>query len=126
MSRRRSPLKFFVLVFALSVPFWIAGAVTSARLLPGLPVSALALVCPMLYELNELIRLVSLERIVVLTDHETDAPALEETAQRAWARLPAGSPNLAHANPVLTVLRCSNRSADERMVVSSLSAASRG
>jgi uncharacterized membrane protein len=46
VSPSRSPLKFFSLVFALSVPFWLVGAVTRLQLLPGLPVSALALVCP--------------------------------------------------------------------------------
>ena len=43
---QRSPLGFFLLVFALSVPFWIAGAATEWWLLPGLPVSSLMLVCP--------------------------------------------------------------------------------
>ncbi len=37
---------FFMLVFALSVPFWVAGALTDWQLLPGLPVSALGFVCP--------------------------------------------------------------------------------
>ena len=46
VPQSRSPLKFFVLVFALSVPFWLLGAVTDLQLLPGLPISALALVCP--------------------------------------------------------------------------------
>ena len=46
VQRSTSPLKFFVLVFALSVPFWLLGAVTDLQLLPGLPMSALALVCP--------------------------------------------------------------------------------
>jgi len=41
-----SPLKFFLLVFALSVPFWVLGAATDLQLLPGLPVSALAILCP--------------------------------------------------------------------------------
>src|ERR1700678_4155325 len=45
-ARTRSPLRFFVLVFALSIPFWLAGGMTSAQLLPGLPVSALEFVCP--------------------------------------------------------------------------------
>ena len=45
-SQPRSPLKFFLLVFALSVPFWLAGAWTSLQLLPGLPVSALMFLCP--------------------------------------------------------------------------------
>ena len=45
-SRSRSPLKFFVLVFALSIPFWLAGALTTLQLLPGLPVSSLMFFCP--------------------------------------------------------------------------------
>ena len=48
LSNRRSPLKFFSLVFVLSVPFWLIGAVTKVQLLPGLPVSALMAFCPML------------------------------------------------------------------------------
>ena len=47
-SRHRSPLKFFLLVFALSVPFWWVGAVTSLQLLPGLSVSALGAFCPLI------------------------------------------------------------------------------
>jgi Universal stress protein family len=43
-----SPLKFFLLVFALSVPFWLIGAVTGLELLPGLPVSSLMACCPLL------------------------------------------------------------------------------
>ena len=34
-----------MLTFALSIPFWVAGALTSLQLLPGLPVSALGVVC---------------------------------------------------------------------------------
>jgi uncharacterized protein len=45
-SRSRSPLKFFLLVFVLSLPFWLAGAVITAQLLPGLPVSSLMFFCP--------------------------------------------------------------------------------
>ncbi len=39
---------FFLLVFILSIPFWLAGALTSFQLLPGLPVSALGFLCPVL------------------------------------------------------------------------------
>lgn len=39
---------FFALVFALSVPFWIAGSFATRQLLPGVPVAALAVVCPAL------------------------------------------------------------------------------
>ena len=42
----RSPLAFFALVFALSVPFAILGFVTKLQLMPGIPISALGFVCP--------------------------------------------------------------------------------
>jgi membrane protease YdiL (CAAX protease family)/general stress protein 26 len=49
-SRGRSPLRFFLLVFALAVPFWLLGALAGNGLpLPtNLPVSALQAVCPLL------------------------------------------------------------------------------
>ena len=43
----RSPMRFFLLVFALSVPFWLVGAVTGLQLMPGLSVSALMTFCPL-------------------------------------------------------------------------------
>ena len=45
VPKNRSALTFFGLTFALSIPFWIAGAVTNIQLLPAIPVSALGLVC---------------------------------------------------------------------------------
>lgn len=47
---KKSPLKFFILVFALSIPFWLIGTVAEQGLpLPmNLPVSALSFVCPMI------------------------------------------------------------------------------
>jgi uncharacterized protein len=45
-SAKRSPFTFFVLVFALSVPFWLAGTFTSFQLFPGLPVSGLMVLAP--------------------------------------------------------------------------------
>jgi uncharacterized protein len=46
---KRSPLTFFVLVFALSLPFWLLGALVKHVPLPiNLPVSALQFVCPCL------------------------------------------------------------------------------
>ncbi len=44
--RGRSPGLFFLLAFALSVPFWLIGAKTGLQLLPGLPVSAIAAFTP--------------------------------------------------------------------------------
>ena len=48
-SLKRSPLTFFVLVFALSLPFWLLGAFVKHVPLPiNLPVSALQFVCPLI------------------------------------------------------------------------------
>ncbi len=47
-SEKRSPLKFFLLVFTLSIPLWLIGALTPLQLLPGLPVSSLMAFCPMI------------------------------------------------------------------------------
>ena len=44
-SNRRSPLTYFALTIALSIPFWAAGAMTNFQLLPAIPVSALGFVC---------------------------------------------------------------------------------
>jgi len=45
-SRTASPLTFFLLVVVLSLPFMLAGALTSVQIVPGVPISGLALVCP--------------------------------------------------------------------------------
>jgi membrane protease YdiL (CAAX protease family) len=39
-------MRFFLLVFALSIPFWLAGAMSDLQLMPGLSVSALMAFCP--------------------------------------------------------------------------------
>ena len=43
---KRSPLQFFLLVFLLSVPFWLANAFIDLQFVPGVPFSALGVVCP--------------------------------------------------------------------------------
>ena len=43
----RSPLLFVALVFALSVPLWLLGAKYRIEILPGLPLGALMVVCPL-------------------------------------------------------------------------------
>ncbi len=48
ISRRRSPLKFFLLVTILSIPFWLISALTRLELLLGLPVASLMACCPMI------------------------------------------------------------------------------
>ena len=44
----KSPLKFYLLVFALSVPFWLFGSMSAKWLPMSLPVSALMFSCPLL------------------------------------------------------------------------------
>jgi membrane protease YdiL (CAAX protease family) len=39
-------LKFFLLVFALAIPFYLVGALTTFQLLPGVPLSGLGVLCP--------------------------------------------------------------------------------
>src|SRR5262245_11130735 len=45
-SQPRSPGLFFLLVLALSLPFWFVGSVAAWQPLPGVPVSALMFACP--------------------------------------------------------------------------------
>ena len=42
----RSPITFFALVFALTTPFYLLGTVTTLQIIPGVPVSGFAFVCP--------------------------------------------------------------------------------
>jgi len=39
-------LKFFILIFLLTIPFWVLGAMSGIQLLSGVPIAALAFVCP--------------------------------------------------------------------------------
>ena len=48
-SSEKSPLKFFLLVYAIAIPFWLIGAVAahfSIEFPLNLPISALMFVCP--------------------------------------------------------------------------------
>jgi membrane protease YdiL (CAAX protease family) len=45
-SRGLSPVTFFLLTFALSIPFLLLSAATGIEVLPGIPISGLAFVCP--------------------------------------------------------------------------------
>ena len=45
-EQRRSPLLFFSLTFALSLPFWWLGASIPLEIAPGLPLSSLGVFCP--------------------------------------------------------------------------------
>lgn len=47
-AESKSPFRFFVFVFLLSLPFMLVGTVTHLQLMPGLPVSSLMIFCPMI------------------------------------------------------------------------------
>ena len=47
-TQRDAPYAFFALVFVLSIPFWVLGAIVDWELMPGLPLSSLMVVCPAL------------------------------------------------------------------------------
>jgi CAAX protease family protein len=68
---RKSPLSFFLLVFALSLPFLLAGALTSFQLLPGIPVSGFAILCPV-------------TAAAILTYRENKFVGVKELLQRAF------------------------------------------
>lgn len=44
--QNRSPFRFFLLVFALSIPIWLVGSFISFEILPGLPLSTLNIIIP--------------------------------------------------------------------------------
>ena len=67
----RSLLKFFLLVFALSIPFWLIGGMSDLQLMPGLSVSALAAVCPMVAAL-------------ILVHRESGTAAVTELLRRSF------------------------------------------
>jgi uncharacterized protein len=45
-AEKRSPVRFFLLLFVLSIPVWLADSTTAWQLLPGGPPSALMFVSP--------------------------------------------------------------------------------
>jgi uncharacterized protein len=74
---RREAFAFFALVFALSVPLWILGAVHPVELLPRLPVSALMAFCPGLTACALVYREGGVHRVVGLLVRALD-----------WGRIP--------------------------------------
>jgi hypothetical protein len=60
-----------------------------------------------IFEIEQLIAWVPLNRIVLLVDKTTDVPLLEHTLAAAWQRIPAESPNLTLEKPVVRVLQTS-------------------
>ena len=60
-----------------------------------------------IFEIEQLIAWVPLDRIVLLVDKTTDVPLLERTLAAAWQCIPADSPNLALEKPVVRMLQAS-------------------
>jgi membrane protease YdiL (CAAX protease family) len=74
-------VSFFPLVFALSVPFWVAGAVTGLELLPGLPLAATMAFCPAVAAGILLYRDQGTEAVVRLLERSVD---FRRTRRRVW------------------------------------------
>ena len=60
------------------------------------------------FELNQLVNLVPLKRIVLLADRLTDMCALDETLQGAWRNVHHSAPSAGEQNPVVDLLMLSN------------------
>jgi hypothetical protein len=61
-----------------------------------------------LYELEQLLDIVDLERVVFLVDHTTDRPFLEETLQHLWQRVDRESPNRTAGAPTVHLFQASS------------------
>ena len=72
MATSKSPLKFFLLVFALSIPFWLIGFLDLPKILPiNLPVSATMFICPMVAAL-------------ILVHQENEPDSVKELLKRTF------------------------------------------
>ena len=80
MGPRKSPLNYFVLVLALSAPFWMIGAATGVQLSPGLPVSSLMVLAPVLAALILVYRESGRAGMIVLLKRAVDYGRI-----RGWA-----------------------------------------
>lgn len=79
--KKRSIRAFFLLVFGLTIPFWVLGALTGIELLPGLPVAAFAVVCPALAAAILMLRENKTAGVVALLKRAFDA---ERVQAKIW------------------------------------------
>jgi hypothetical protein len=89
---KRSPLRYCLLVFALSLPFWLIGPVVERRgfrlgVPLDLPVSALLAVCPMV------------AAVILVHREEGNLPA---RSARWWSRSASKSPPASSVSPNAT------------------------
>jgi hypothetical protein len=71
------------------------------------------------FELGVLVRMVPLERIILLTDWTTDESALAETIQGAWQAVPADSANVCLANPKVILIPFTGKTTMDREILES-------
>jgi hypothetical protein len=64
-----------------------------------------------IFELEQLLDTVPLERVVLLLDDTTDGPLLERTLQDSWRRVRPDSPNLGSKPPAVRLVRAAAGSA---------------
>jgi len=78
----------------------------------------------LIFELNELVSVISLDRVVLLVDQSTDTGLLDRTLQDAWANMRADSPNHGADNARIRICTLtSDQPQDIAHVLQSLSAA---
>jgi hypothetical protein len=70
-----------------------------------------------LYELEQLLDIVDLERVVFLVDETTDRPFLEETLQHLWQGVDRESPNRRVESPSVHLFHASNHSGQSMRVL---------
>jgi hypothetical protein len=70
-----------------------------------------------LYELQELLRTVSLVKILFVIDDTMDRIFLEQTLHRLWKGVDGNTPNLRLASPEIRMFRLSHRSSGQVRVL---------
>lgn len=92
-ERRESAASlYFALVFLLALPFWIVGGLADGQIMPGLPLSSLMIVSPVLAAVLLSLRAGGLESVVALLARAVDLKRL---------RSPRLLCVLAFANPII-------------------------
>jgi hypothetical protein len=66
-----------------------------------------------LYELEQLLAAIPLERVMFVIDHTTDQPFLEQTFKMLWKNIPEDSPNQHSSLSELRLFKISSQSATE-------------
>lgn len=76
-SRQESVPAFFALIFILTIPFWVLGAIKPIELLPGLPISALGAFIPAMAALILVYKIDRLSGVLQLMGRSFDFKRVE-------------------------------------------------